>query len=88
MFYNLFWILAVAGFVAQLLCCVYGKNRLLRLLPMGIMGLIIAVTLVLGITVNRVGLFVGLVLAWQELKILAFMALGYGLYRLVCYTKK
>ena len=88
MFSNLFWVLAVAGFVAQLLCCVYGRNRMIQLLPMGLMGLIMAATLLLGSTVGGLGFFAAFALAWNEGKILLFMALGYGLYRLVLFTKK
>ena len=88
MFHNLFWILAVAGFVAQLLCCVYGKNRLIQLLPMGIMALAVVGTLILGTTVGGLGFFAAFAVAWNELKILIFMTAGYGLYRLVAFTKK
>ena len=88
MFSTLFWILAVPGFVAQILCCVYGKNRIIQLLPMGIMGLIVVGTLVLGSTVGGLGFFAAFGLAWNELKILGLMAAGYGLYRLVLFTKK
>ena len=88
MFSNLFWILAVAGLVLQLLCCVYGKNRIVQLLPMGIMGVILAGTLILGSTVGGLGFFASIALAWNEGKILLLMAVGYGLYRLVSFTKK
>lgn len=88
MFSNLFWILAAAGFVAQILCCVYGKKRIIQLLPIAIMGLIIAGTLVLGSTVGGLGFFAVFALAWNEVKILLLMAAGYGLYKLVLFTKK
>ena len=88
MFSNLFWILAVAGFVGQLLCCVYGKTKWVRLLPLTLMAAVMLGTVVLGCTVGDFGLIAALVLAWNEAKILAFMAVGYGLYRLVLFTKK
>ena len=87
MFSDLFWILAVAGFVVQLLCCVYVGNRWLKLAPMAIMGLIAAGTLILGSTIGGLGFFAAFALAWNELKILALMAMGYGLYRMVAFTK-
>lgn len=88
MFSNLFWILAAAGLVLQLLCCVYGKNRIVQLLPMGVMGLIMVGTLFFGSTLGGLGFFAAFALAWNEGKILLLMAVGYGLYRLVSFTKK
>lgn len=88
MFSNLFWVLAVTGFVGQLLCCVYGKNRLIRLFPMLAVAGVMVLTLILGSTVGGLGFFAAFALAWNEGKILAFMAVGYGLYSLVMFTKK
>lgn len=88
MFSNLFWILVAAGLIIQLLCCIHGKNRLIQLLPMLVMGLIIVGTVVLGSTVGGLGFFAAFALAWNEGKILVLMGLGYGLYRLVVFTKK
>jgi len=88
MFSNFFWILAVAGLIVEILCCVYGRNRIVQLLPMGVMGLIIVGTITLGSTVGGLGFFAAFAIAWNEVKILFFMAVGYGLYRLVLFTKK
>lgn len=88
MFSTLFWLFAVIGFVAQILCCVLGNNRFVRLLPMGVIVLIMAATLLLGIFVGSFGFLAALVLLWQEVKVLAVTALGYGLWALVNYAKK
>lgn len=88
MFGNLFWLLGVAGLIAQILCCVYGRKRIIQLLPMGIMGLILLGTVVLGSTIGGLGFFAAVALAWNEVKILMLMVLGAGLYQLVMFTKK
>lgn len=83
MLYNLFWVLAVIGFLAQIVCYIYGKNRLARLAPMLIVGVIMVCTAVLG----SMG-FVSRALLVVELMLLAVTALGYALCRLVLFTKK
>ena len=83
MFSNLFWVFAVAGFVAQILCCIFGKNRLTRLLPMVIVGLIMVCTVVFG----SMGI-VSMILLGVEFLLLAVLALAYGLCKLVLFTKK
>lgn len=88
MYSTLFWLFAVIGFVAQILCCVMGKNRLIRFVPMGVIALIMAATLILGVLAGSFGLIAALVLLWQEVKVLAVTALGYGLWALVNYAKK
>ena len=88
MYSTLFWFFAVIGFVTQILCCVLGKNRLIRLVPMGVIALIMATTLILGVLVGSFGLIAALVLLWQEVKVLAVTALGYWLWALANYAKK
>ena len=88
MFSTFFWFFSVIGFVAQILCCVQGKNAFVRLLPMGVIVLIMAATLILGILVGDFGLIAALILMLKELKLLALTALGYGLWALVNYAKK
>ena len=83
MFSNLFWIPAIVGFIAQSLCCIYGKNKLIRLLPMIIVGALIVCTAVFisGGWVSRILLVV-------ELMLLAVVALAYALCKLVLFAKK
>ncbi len=81
------WVLAVAGFVAQLLACIYGKSTMGRLLP---------VLFVVGLTVlTLIGTFGGGILAFLggtwlllgEGKILFAMALAIGIYKIASFTK-
>lgn len=87
MYTVLFWFLAVAGGILQILCSVYGKSKLHRLLPMGIWVAVMAATLILGVSVGSLGLFAALVLVWKELKVLLIMAAAWGLVELVRFTK-
>lgn len=80
---DLFWILAIVGFIAQILCCIYGRNPVHRLAPMLVMGGIMALTVV-GCSIK----LLSVILAVAEGLILAVMALGYLLCRLVFTTKK
>lgn len=88
MYSVIFWLIAAVGFVVQILCCVYGRNRLVRLLPMLAVGAIMVGTVVFGKIFGGLGLFAAFGLVWNELKVLAVMALGYILYALVSFAKK
>lgn len=88
MFSDLFWLLALLGFGIQIFCCIYAKNKLMRFLPMLVMGLIMAGTVIFGGAFGGLGLFAAFALVWNELKIAGMMLLGYGLYALVIFAKK
>lgn len=83
MFSNLFWIFAIVGFVAQIICYVYGKNLIIRILPMLAVGVVIACTVVFG----SMGL-ISVALIVVELMLLAVIALAYILCKLVFFAKK
>lgn len=88
MYSVLFWFLAVGGFVAQILCCVYGRNKLIRLLPMAVMLVVMVGTVALGVGIGGMAWFAAFALVWNELKVLAVLALAYGLCALVKFAKK
>lgn len=88
MYSLLFWFIAVCGGIVQILCSIYGKNRLHRLLPMGVWALIMIGTLIFGSMIGSWGLAASLILVWNELKVLLIMAAAYGLVELVRWTKK
>ena len=51
----MFWLLAVIGVIVQIMCCVYAKNKLQRLLPIGLTVVIMAATLVFGSMLGSLG---------------------------------
>jgi len=88
MYSVLFWFIAVFGGILQIVCSVYGKNKLHRLLPMGVWVVIMVATLIFGSIFGSLGLAAALILFWNELKVLLIMAAAYGLVALVDWTKK
>lgn len=83
MFSNAFWILAVIGFIAQILCCIYGKNKFIQMLPMLIVGAVIVLTVILG----SMGIL-SMILLVTEILLLAVVAGAYALCKLVFFAKK
>lgn len=83
MFSNLFWVFAIVGFIAQILCYVYGNNPVVRILPMLALGAVIVCTAVFG----SMGL-ISVALIVVELMLLAVIVLAYILCKLVFFAKK
>lgn len=80
---NLFWTMAIVGFIAQILCYIYGKNKIIQLAPMLIMGGIMVLT-VLGCSIKLLSVLLVVI----EGGILGVTALGYLLCKLVFFAKK
>lgn len=81
------WVIAAAVFVAQLLCCIYSKNRIVRYLPIVLVVLVMVLTLVVGSSMGSAGLVGALLLMLPAGKSLLMAVLALGLYKLVLYTK-
>lgn len=88
MYRVIFWFATVFGGILQIVASIYGKNKMFRLLPMGIWLVITAGTLVFGSLFGTIGIFGALVLAWHEVKVLLVMAVAWGLVELVRWTKR
>lgn len=88
MYSTLFWLIAVFGGILQILCSIYGKKKIQRLLPMGVWAVIMIGTLIFGSIFGSLGFAASLILFWNELKVLAVMAAACGLVALVGWTKK
>ena len=81
------WVIALFVFAAQLLCCVYVENKLLRLLPTATAVLVMLLTLALGSGLGTLGTLGALALLIPEGKSLLMGALAWLLYKLVLFTK-
>ena len=88
MYRVIFWFATVFGGILQIVASIYGRNKLSRLLPMGIWLVIMAATLVFGSLFGTIGIFGALVLTWHEAKVLLIMAAAWGLVELVRWTKR
>lgn len=88
MYSVLFWFIAVFGGILQIICGIYGKNKLQRLLPLGGWVVIMIATLIFGSMFGTLGFAGALILFWNECKVLAIMAAAYGLVALVRWTRR
>lgn len=82
------WFLAVVAFLIQILCCVYAKTRLARLLPLLITAAVTALTLIVGLSSGFWAFAGGAVLLWGEGKILFAVILAWVIYKIAVFTKK
>ena len=87
MFDFLFWLIAIAGGILQIVVSIHGKTKFHKFLPMGVWGIVMVGTLVFGSMFGTLGIAGALILVWSELKVLLVMAVAFGLVELVRFTK-
>lgn len=81
------WVFAAGIFVAQLICCIYVRRPLLRLLPTFAAAAVMMLTLLLGAKAGALGLLGAFLLLWAQGKSLLMAGLAWLLYKLVLFTK-
>ena len=79
------WFLAVAAFLIQILCCVYARTKLVRLL---VTAAVTVLTLIAGLSGGFWGFAGGAVLLWGEGKIFFAVILAWVIYKIAVFTKK
>ena len=88
MFTNFFWLIGAVCLAVQIISCIFGKNTLIRLLPMAVTGIAVLLTLIGGIAIGGLGFFAAFAFAWGMLKVFGMTVLGYGIWRIAIFTKK